>query len=819
MLLQAESQVKKCRHCSLEMDPRLYPETAEFCCNACQLVYEVIHENKLDNYYALRDSGEFSPTPAKIIESTFQHFDDPVFINANVRSTGDISEVKLYLSGIHCLACLWLIEKLPDLLSGVINARLDYSRSIVCIKYSSATLKLSDIAAKLNQLGYPPFELNPANLEARRKKEFKNLLYRLGVAGVCAGNTMLIAISLYQADFTGMQADILLYLRWVSLILAIPSVFYSARLFYASAWNSLKAGSFHIDLPISIGIIFGFFVSSLNVIRKSGDIYFDSLCMLIFLMLVGRVAQRRGLNKAQEESEAALAFNDNSATKIINGALVESYALSLQPGDLIMIGVNRRIPADSIVEQGESYVDNSVLTGESRPQPVRPGSDIFAGSINKGSEVRARVLASYHNSRYGKIVSMLSETSSQKNSLSQITDRISGYFVIVTIVTAVLNFIYWYNAEGFNSALSTTLALLVITCPCALGLSAPLAFSAALSQAVRSGILIKNIAALENLFKVRKIFLDKTGTLTYGKFRVVKESFLDNTDKLKILSTICKMEQNSSHPIANTVRLYCETLNISPDSNLTEVSQVKGHGIESKDAEGNRYRFGSVAFTCGDNLPLELINDLKDIENQEMTPVLFSKNNQFLAMLALGDEVRPGMIPLLQKFQNFPAKLYIISGDRSLTVKSISDKLGGVFQSSRGELLPEMKQKIIAEAKSEGELVMMIGDGANDSAALSSADIGVAVSGGLEECLQAADIYISKDVDKNLPELFNATAKVLAAIRFNIIFSIAYNIFGAIFAISGLANPLFAALLMPFSSITIVSSSLGRKYFSSNKNI
>ena len=814
MHTQAALQLKKCRHCALEMDPRFYAETVIFCCNACQLVYEVIHENKLDNYYLLRDSSDFTPTPAKVLESSFQHFDDPAFLSNNVKSNGTIAEVKLYLTGIHCLACLWLIEKLPELLPGVQSSRLDYGRSIVSLSYDTQKLKLSLIAVKLNMLGYPPFELNPANLSARRKKEFKNLLYRLGVAGVAAGNTMLIAISLYQADYTGMQADILNFLRWVSLVIAVPSIFYSARIFYGSAWQSLKAGNFHIDLPISIGIIFGFIISSINVLRKSGDIYFDSLCMLIFLMLVGRVAQRRGLNRAQEESEAALAFTDNSALKIINGVDSEVYALSLQPGDLIKILSGKKIPTDSVVISGEGYVDNSVLTGESRPQPVYPESEIYAGSVNTGGDLIARVKENFYSSRYGKIISMLGEASGQKNSLSQITDKIAGYFVLVTLITAVINFVFWYKTVGLDSALSSTLALLVITCPCALGLSAPLAFSAALSQAVKSGILIKNIAAIENLFKVKKIFLDKTGTLTLGKFNVVKEYFYSGLPQSDIIKVAGELEKNSSHPIANAIRIYSERNTDGRRPIFLEIEEFKGRGLRALDSNGDTFTIGSVNF-IQDSMTVtpEAIQDLNSIENQEMTPVLLAKNNMLVAAFALGDQMRPDIGTLLSKFKSFPAKLFIISGDRSETVRRVAQKLELVFEWSRGELSPEDKHKIILAEKSSDQLVMMIGDGANDSAALSAADIGIAVSGGLEECLQAADIYISKDVNANLPRLFNGTARVLSAIRFNIVFSIAYNIFGAYFAVSGLANPLFAALLMPFSSITIVTSSLGRKYF------
>lgn len=770
----------------------------------------------LEQYYKLRETLDSADgTPATPGAVSYQFFADPVFQQRYVKQLSEErAKVNFYLKDMHCAACVWLLERLPEVCPGVIEARAHYGRSRIHITFDPSQVALASIAETLDALGYPPRPLSSGQHEGAKRRERKRSLLRLAVAGMCAGNTMMFAVSLYQGWFTGIATEYERFLSAVSMLLALPAVLYSAVPFYRAAYSGLRVRMLHIDLPITIGIVLGFLASVFNTLRGEGHVYYDSITALIFLLLLGRWLQRASVDKVLERAELLYSLAPRSARRRKAGNVEEIYSGSIRPGDILLIGVGEIACADGCILEGESAFDRSVLTGESRAVPARVGDRVFAGTKNLEQEVALEVEKADADSRLGSLLSELEASAERKAPLVEMTDAIAGYFVATVLILAMFTALYWYFNAGFEMAFETTLALLVVSCPCALGLAAPISFSIALSSAAKRGIFIKEAAVFERLARIAHVCFDKTGTLTYGEPMIVEYKIQQavTLSYEQLIDRVVQLEGGQVHPVAETFRAERERLSdlgMQSKSLFVETKMALGRGVFGETKGGEHWFFGSSKWAAAEKVSIDpaLDSAIASYKSRQLSPVVLVRNDTAIAVFGLGDRLRDEAPSVVLSLQEQQREVSIISGDHPEIVNALAKTIGIKDSFVCGGLEPEEKAEKL-EQFIQVSPTMMVGDGVNDAAAIALADVGVAVRGGAEASLRSADVFFSETDLSGVLRVLAGGRKTLAVVKRNLILSLIYNISGATLAIAGLVSPLLAAVLMPLSSLTVVLSSL-----------
>ncbi|MEO1230643.1 MAG: heavy metal translocating P-type ATPase [Myxococcota bacterium] len=791
---------ESCAHCGLPVPPALVEEGAEqqFCCHGCRTVYEVIHASGFDAYYRLRE--EAPGTAIEGLDQSFEELDDPGFIERDTQALPDgVRQVELHLEGVHCSACLWLIETSLARLEGVGEARLDFGRGRLRLTWAPERVPLSKVARHLARLGYRP---HPSRLGGQaRQRETRDLVVRIGVAGAVAGNVMLMAFALYGGWLSGMADEHRQLFRTLSALASLPAVLYSAWPFYRSAWAGLRAGVLHMDLPISIGILAGFAGGLVNVILGEGEIYFDSVTTLIFLLLVGRLLQTHQQRRATESSELIYALTPSSATRIEAEGDHKVPLHAIKAGDHLRIAPGEVIPVDGFIKSGQSAVDLSLLTGESHPVPVKRDDEVWGGTTNLEAELEMLARFDVRSSRVGKIADMVETAVASKAPVVQLADRVAGGFVGTVLGLALLTFVLWSWIEP-GAAVDRAVALLIVSCPCALGLATPLALTAAIGKAARRGILVRSGSALEALGRMRRgrVFFDKTGTLTHGRMAVVRFEGPDWVGPL-----VSAAERESTHPVGRALRRAWNE--DAADVILETVETVPGGGLVAR-VEGRDLVIGSpkwVASRVGD-VPASLRRDGERAADEGLTPVWIAVDGRVRAFAGLADEIREGALESVRALEARGLEVAILSGDHPAVVDAVGGRLGLDLDRCHGGLTPEDKLAFVEAAAWEGP-VIMVGDGVNDAAALARATVGVAVHGGAETCFQAADVFLRRAGVEPLVDLVDGARRTYRTLFENVLFSLTYNAGGAALAMLGALNPLIAAILMPISSLVVVTRS------------
>ncbi len=785
---------------------------AQFCCAGCECVHAIIHGLGLEQYY--RERAAFPPDTAQASQpsgSSYAYFDDEVFASRYVSETKDGERsIVFYLQGIHCAACVWLLEKLPQIVPDVFEARVQYDTSRLFLRYNAST-QLSEIARMIDSLGYPPSPLErTGGKSAAEKQDRRALLMRLGVAGMSAGNTMMLAVSLYQGWFSGIAMRHATFIMWISCLLSLPAITYSALPFYRAAWSGLRSKMLHIDLPISLGILLGFFASVLNTFRGSLHVYYDSICMLIFLLLLGRWLQKSSVDRVRDQNELLYGISERSAKKRnSDGSVEEVYAAALKPGEIVVVAPNEVIPIDGLVQKGSGLLDRSVLTGESRPVPCRTGDMLWAGTRNLTAPLEVIVSESGAHTRLGKMLLELEFSNAAKAPIVELTDRLAGYFVLAVVTTASLCASYWYLNEGFDAALEATLALLVVSCPCALGLAAPISLSVALRSAAKNGIFIKQSATIQRLVEVDCVCLDKTGTLTEGSPQVVRVLERSRCPLETAVSVAAALEQNVIHPVASAILREFDKRQLEPKVFVQSPDYLQGKGVICRDEAGRCWRLGSEKWLRSCGILIDSVEEdfLRESRAGFCSPVLLAQDDQIAAVFAISDSLRPEAKKFVQFLKQRKLATHILSGDHTEIVRGIANTLAIDSSKAHGELEPEAKVSEINKLRAFSN-VLMLGDGVNDSGALAAADVGVAICGGVEASLKSADVFFTTPCLNTLKALLLGSEQTVRVIRRNLFFSVLYNVSGAALAVTGQITPLFAAVLMPLSSLTVVVSSL-----------
>lgn len=795
-----------CAHCGLDVPAGLVEEAAErqFCCAGCRTAFAILDEHGLGAYYTF---GERRNEAVRASGRTYAEFDHPSFRDLYISPLPNgLSQIELYLEGVHCASCVWLVERMPIVLAGVSSAELEIRRSLARVAWNPAVVPLSRLAQMLDSLGYPPHPFRGVARDDMRRREDRAMLARIGVSGAIAANLMLAALALYSGRRSGMEHQYANLFRWVSFAIVTPSLLWPGRVFFAGAIGALRARTLHMDVPIALGLAAGYAQGAYNTIRGDGPVYFDGLGTLVFALLVGRYLQQRGQRAATDSAELLFSVTPSTARVVSgNGVVTEVPAQSLVPGMTIDVRAGETFAADGVVLDGATHVDNALLTGEARAVSVSSGDRVFAGTVNLSSPVQVRVEEAGEASRVAKIMRQVEASAQRRAPVVQLANRMAAWFVAAVLVLAAVTFTIWFFVDR-SRAVDSAIALLIVTCPCALALSTPLAVSMAIGRAARAGIFIKGGDALERLAKPGRLFLDKTGTITESCTALVEWC---GEDWVKPL--VLALETGSSHPIATAFRIAWPDIEIPP---ARDTRHVVGGGIVGR-IEDCEVILGSPPFVLsklhGEAGCVESMTS--SMASLSLTPVWVAVNGRVVARAGIGDPVRADARESIAALRARGWQVGILSGDALSVARAVGREVGIADVACVGGASPEAKLERIEAAQAAGGPVVMVGDGINDAAAMAAASVGVGVHGGAEACLASADVYMTRPGLASLVQLVTGAHRTLRVIERNVAFSLVYNAIGAAAAMTGRLTPLAAAILMPASSLTVVVASWRARTF------
>lgn len=756
----AEASLAVCRHCGLETRPGL-----EFCCSGCAEVHALLMARGLGHFYHLQKENSF--LPPRPIQKT-QSEPSPGL-------AGDKTTCRrFYLEGIHCLGCLWLLEKLPELEPGISSARLDMAHQILEVKIQSEDTNWQQVLDWISRLGYSakPLDESSSYMDSRSRDRISSVS-RLGVAAFCTGNIMLLTVSIYA----GTDAFWSRHFALLTAALAVPVLTYSAWPLYKSALLPLRKGKISIDLAIVFAIFSGITMSAWSLARGSSEsVYFDSLSMLVFLLLSSRIFLQRMRESLADESPALAFASEDCYPRLSGGNEKMVSARELTAGDRFRLAAGQTLPVDAtLLSAGEAYFDLSMLTGESMPVKQQMGDRVEAGSKLAGSGALFRADAPSSESRLAKILAQIRAYELHRSPSVEFANLMGQRFVVAVLFLCLLLLLWKPNAAG----LARALALAIVTCPCVLAFAIPLTLTRALQRAAGLGIIFRDAEKLEALAETRNIFFDKTGTLTSGEFRVLEwKQVSGNAEESKRAAFV--LEKSAAHPVGKAITRFLESFESESPSTMREFAELAGEGVE-----------GTI-----DGTAWKLSRSEKPAEPGR-NKVTLSCEGEARAEITLGDEIRAEAPAALHTLHTKGYGIHLLSGDSPANTALMAERLG--IPEWRGGMKPEAK----AEYVSRFSRSLMVGDGANDAVAFRAADVSVAMQGAVELSLRHCDVLLTKPGLDSLPRALQLAQKTMTLVRRNFAITLAYNIVAGSLAIAGWMSPLLAAILMPLSALTV----------------
>ena len=781
----------ECYHCGLPAEAdspyhaTILGKNRVMCCPGCQAVAEAIVDNGLEDYYqfrtepAARGDTEFQATLGKLAM-----YDDPSLQEDFVIDEGNNKQIQLTVEGITCAACGWLIEKQLARVNGINQVSVNVSERRAAVTWSDEVIHLSGILKALKKIGYAALPFQPDQHEASYQNEQKQFLKKLGLAGLMTMQVMMLMTGLYFDLFGAIEAETRQYFYWVALVLTTPVVFYSGSTFYLGAIKAICARTVNMDVPVTIAV-FGTYIAGIkSTLLETGDVYFESICMFIFLLLLSRYLEHRSRHRATQISANMMQYIPVTAHRLSDDGKVEPcLAKHLTVGDKVLVKAGETIPVDGRIIEGASAIDESMLTGEFEPVLKETGAAVFGGTVNQQNTLTIEVHQQLKYALVNQIIRLQSTAMANKPKAAQMADSFSRYFVMAVLAISALTFTYW-TIQGNNEAFWIAIAVLVATCPCALGLATPSALTCAMARLNKQGILLKRADALEQITGIDTIALDKTGTLTEGKFGIADRWYANPTQAEYLFNVTASLESRSEHPISRAFSAI-ESFAVS-DFEVTAGGGIRGT------VEGKQYLLGSATFTQADPSYVPVSAN-----------VYLVCNGECLAAYEVTDSLKRDTAETLAGLDTF--QLVLLSGDTQQNVDKLAAKLP--LAVATGELTPEQKYQAVQKLQAQGNKVMMLGDGINDAPVLASADVSVAVGNATDIARNAADVVLLSESLSTVPALVDIATKTRRKIRQNILWALGYNLLILPFAVSGLLLPWMAVIGMSLSSIIVVSNS------------
>jgi Cu2+-exporting ATPase len=800
-----------CYHCGLPVpqDARFAVTidgvSREMCCAGCQAVTQAIVDNGLDDYYRHRDALPESPRealPAVLGELTL--FDHPDVQRSFVRPLSEYErEASLILEGITCAACVWLNEQHLTRQAGVSAVEINYATWRARVRWDERRIKLSGILAAVAAIGYHAYPYDAARSEEIARRERRSALWRLFVAGFGMMQVMMYAVPAYVAGEGEMSADIGSLLRWASLVLTLPVVLYSAAPFFRNAWRDLRLKRVGMDVPVALGVGAAFVASLWATLTGTGEVYFDSVTMFVFLLLGGRylemLARHQSVRSIERVGRALPAFAERFTA--FPAPETERVVVSvLQPGDRVLVVPGQTIPADGRVLQGESDVDESLLTGESRPVAKAAGSELTGGTTNIRSPLVQQVEKVGEATRLASIVRLMERAITEKPRLVQLADRVAAWFVAALLLLALATGVVWSQVDA-SRALWIFVSVLVVSCPCALSLATPAALAVATGAFSRLGLLVSRGHAIETLARADHFVFDKTGTLTWGRLRLRETLLLAGGTVEEAIRLAATLELGSEHAIGAALREASEEgMLLRPQA----VQSHTGRGVEGR-VEGRQLRLGKPDFAGalhGRPLPPEALALFAEGD----TCVTLADDTAWLAVFRLGDELRPEARGLLCRLNEMGCHVSMLSGDSIEAVGQVAAALD--VADAHGSMTPQGKHDFIAKLQERGAVVAMVGDGVNDAPVLAQAQVSIAMGGGTELARNQADIVLLCEDLSRLADAVALARRTQRVVRQNLAWSFAYNLSAIPLAMLGWITPWMAGIGMSASSLLVVANAL-----------
>jgi len=807
-----QSNEAGCFHCGLPVpEGTLYRVTIQgverpMCCPGCEAVARAIVDGGMEDYYQYRtepaeQGRELVP---EFLQQTLAYDLDSVqqsFVRHNDTEQGDLREADLILEGITCAACVWLNERHISALPGVKAVAVNYSTHRARVEWVNDQIKLSGILEAITRIGYLAHPYDPDRQQQLLEDERKQQLRRLGLAGVLGMQVMMIAVALYMGDHFGMESHFKTFFHWVSLGLTLPVLLYSAQPFFRSAIRDLKHKQAGMDVPVSLGISVAFIGSVWTTFSGHGEIYYDSVVMFVFFLLTGRyfelVARKRSAENADE-----LVHGVPAVTTRIDKDGTESLitVAELCVGDHVRIKPGETFPADGVVIDGRSSIDESLLTGESLPVPVEVKGTVIGGAINIESPLMVRVEKTGQDTVLSGIMRLLERAQTEKPRITQLADRTAAWFVLGVLVLATSVVGYWWQ-EGVTVWLPVTIAVLVVTCPCALSLATPTAVTAATSKLTRHGLLTTRGHALETLARATHFIFDKTGTLTKGKLELHEARVLSDLSEQDCLRRAIALESGSEHPVAQALRHALDEI-VEP---ATDIQNTPGMGVTGQ-VDGRQVWIGTplyISQQVGHSVPDDVLQAMRADGH---TVIALADKDTLHALFALGDQLREGSAELVSQLQAAGRKVVLLSGDHTQAVARVAEQTG--ITDWQAELLPDDKLAAVKAIQQQGAIVAMVGDGVNDAPVLAAAQVSIAMASGTQLAAASADMLLLSSDMHAISEGRDTAQRMLTIIRQNISWAIAYNVLALPAAAAGFVAPWMAAIGMSASSLLVVGNAL-----------
>lgn len=806
--IQAEQSADFCFHChepipkGLLLFSTIDNKKQAMCCIGCQAVADTIVENGLDDYYRYRTEPALTAqalVPKELTENLAQKklLDDAALQDEFTSTSGDHKETILTVDGISCAACAWLIEKQLIKLNGVDAINVNASSQRASVRWHAATIQLSDILVAIDAIGYQALPFKADTVEQNNRKQRKSFIKRLGVCGILMMQIMMIAVGLYFGAFADMSVHNLIYLRWISFILCVPIIFYGAIPFYRSAYSAVRAKRLSMDVPVSIAILLAFSASAWATIHQRGEVYFESVAMFTFLLLLGKFFEFNARSKAAQVSANLLKLMPLTAIKILNNQEHSVVARKLQADDLIIIKPGAVISADGHIIQGSSHINEAMLSGEQVPVEKSIGAAVFAGTINGDGNITVKVKHNNQQSFLNQLILLSEKAQAHKPKLAKLSDTIAQYFVAVILIAASLTALYW-SVHSPQQAFWITLSVLVATCPCALSLATPTALTCATTRLNKSGIMIKSAHAIETMPSIDLFAFDKTGTLTTGDFSVQRVEIADNNyQQQQVLALIAALEIYSEHPIA---RAFIPHRDIQIQTN--DVKVITGRGITAEVA-GQKVCVGQPQWLFSDGYISE--TDHQQYQQHQHAQCILTIDNKLIAAIYLEDKVRPDAVNFIAQLHQQQQMTCMLSGDNATGCKTVQQQLK--LQQMYSALSARDKLTKLQQLQ-QSHTVAMVGDGINDTPVFAAAHLSIAMGSGTDIAKSGADVILLANKLNSIIDLRSVAMKTQTIIRQNYAWAFGYNAIALPLAVSGHVTPYMAVIGMSLSSLLVISNSL-----------
>jgi Cu2+-exporting ATPase len=777
----------------------------EFCCAGCLAVANTIHAAGLESFYVARTTAadRASPDAGFAAGDEWSHWDEAAAQAGLVRLQADgQAEVSLLLEGIHCGACIWLIESWLSRQRGVAAASVNFATRRAHVVWDPAQARLSELLRAVAHVGYRAYPYDPARREAYARSESRALLLRMAVALLSMMQVMMLAVPTY-ITVDGIEPKHRLLLEWASLTLTLPALLYSAAPFFRGAWRDIRHLRPGMDVPVALGLAAAFIASAWSTFRGDGAVYYDSVTMFIALLLLARYVEFVARRRAGDAVEGVAKARPATALRVPGWPVAREAetvgAGALAVNDIVLVRPGGVVPADGEIVEGHASVEEAILTGESRPRGRATGDPVLAGSVVRDGALVVRVTAAGGETRLAAIERLVDRAAGDRPRVARMADRVATWFVGVLLVLAAVTAFAWWQVDPART-LAVTFAVLVVSCPCALSLATPAALAAAGGALGRVRVVIARADALEALARTTHIVLDKTGTLTTGRIALHDTIAIKAATRDDVLALAAALEAHSEHPLAVALREAAATAALPPVAGL---QVVPGKGVEGT-LLGRALRLGRpdwVAALSGTPVPPEAAGVAATA-----TLVALGDTDGCSALFVLGDTLRPGAHELVVRLARLGIVPVLLSGDRTATAAATAAMLG--IADARGDMLPDDKRAAVATLQSDGAIVAMVGDGINDAPALAQAQVSLSLKSATPLAQWTADVVVLSDELPRIADAIGHARRTFRVIRQNLAWAFLYNAIAIPAAAFGFVTPLVAAVGMSASSLAVVANAL-----------